>query len=127
MIISSTKYGFLKGSDVKDGDVITIKNAGEIVDSNFKDEKTDLPKKDYRFEVEVAGEMKILSMNKTSRVQLAEAWGKDTEGWVDKTALVELVKLPSGKKMISLTAVEDLNDHLTKDTPDDFKFGKGAK
>lgn len=119
MIINDTKYGFLKGSDVKDGDIIIIKNSGEIVDSNFKDEKTDLPKKDYRFEVEVDGEMKILSMNKTSRTNLADVWGKDTEGWVGKEAVIELVKLPTGKKMISLTAVinEDNKIDLKKETP----------
>jgi signal peptidase I len=108
MIISSTKYGFLKGSDVKNGDTIVIKNSGVIVDSNFKDEKTDLPKKEARFEVEYKGEMKTLTMNKTSQNNLAEAWGADTDAWVDKVASIELVKLPSGKKMMELTAVVDV-------------------
>ena len=63
-----------------------------------------LPKMQFNIKVELMnGEQKLLSLNGTSFRQLSEKWGEDTNNWIGKLALVTLVPLPTGKKMISLT------------------------
>ena len=85
---------FLTATDVTDGDILVFKNAGELVEQDFSDEKDG---SDIRtvLNIEVlipSGKTKMVSPNKTSRNSLAEVYGVDTEKWAGKKAIVEIIK-----------------------------------
>lgn len=78
------------GEDVKDGDIITIRDAGQPVESEFGTRMV------FRVDVKTGG--KLLSFNQTSLNNLVDAFGDDTTKWVDKEIKVWLVKaMVSGK------------------------------
>ena len=135
MILNSSRYKFLKATDVKNGDTLIIKNAGAVQESQKftveLEDGTKVPKKQYVFEVELGGEMRTLTMNKMSRDNLAAVLGNDTEKWIDKKASIELCLFSNGKRGIVLTPVNGtplaapkgtLGEELKHDGADEAPF-----
>ena len=78
---------WLRPSDVKDGDVVTIVNEGQ------KRSAEETPFKRAVFEIAVrlpSGEEKILTMNSTTQRRCMEAWGNETRNWIGKRLRIEL-------------------------------------
>ena len=76
--------------DVRDGDIITIAGAGEIVE--IEDRSTHEVRKRLRLPIKlVSGDVKELTLNQGSNKQCLAVWGKHTEEWVGKTATVTIV------------------------------------
>lgn len=72
------------GVDIKDGDVVTILDGGTITSGEFGDRHT--------FGIKTAKGDKIISFNQTSLNNLVDAFGDDSEDWVNKKVKVFLVK-----------------------------------
>jgi hypothetical protein len=110
---------FLKIDEVNNGDAIRIVDEGksttsptfkypELTQQGKPHSKAGQPKDEYHLPVElVDGSVKTLRLNNTSYRQLASAWGLDVANWVGKFAIVEKLRMPTGKYMISLTAKGD--------------------
>lgn len=78
---------WLRPDDVKDGDTVTI-----IDDGRFRS-AGDTPFGREVFEIGVRlpnGEVKIMTMNRTTQRRCAEAWGDETRNWVGKKLKIEL-------------------------------------
>ena len=107
---------FLRADNVKDGDIIFIKNEGEVVTStkfaypNTKQDGSPHPfagqmKPEFRVEIELMnGEAKTLTMNSTSQKNLFAVWG-DSSNWVDKQAKITKALTANGKFVIILTPI----------------------
>ena len=79
-----------KGEDIKDGDTVTILDAGQVVTGDFGDRMV--------FKVETKNGEKNLSFNQKSMNNLIEVFGDETSGWVDKKVRIWMVKaMVSGK------------------------------
>lgn len=112
---------FLKADEVKNGDVITVKDGGSIqVSEKFKTklpDGTEIPKKQYVFKVEFKGAEKNLSMNKMSRDNLSVAYTNNTEAWIGKKASIETCLFPNGKRGIVLSPIVELKEeHVEEGT-----------
>lgn len=77
--------------DIFDGDIITIKDAGQIIPGDFGDRHT--------FKVETKNGEKNLSFNQTSMNYLIEGFGDETNDWVGKEVKAHIVKSNVGGKM----------------------------
>jgi hypothetical protein len=86
---------YLCATDVKDGDILRFKDAGEFIDKDFSKEQdgSDI-KTVLEITVELpSGKTKKYSPNAKTRDSLAEGYGSpDTEKWIGKEASVVLVK-----------------------------------
>jgi hypothetical protein len=105
---------FIKADEVKNGDIVTIKDGGQVqMSEKFKTklpDGTEVPKKQYVFKIEFKGAEKNLSMNKMSRDNLSAAYSNDTEKWIGKKATVEMCLFPNGKRGIVLSPIVELNE-----------------
>ena len=76
--------------DVKDGDLVTIMGAGEWVE--FEDKQSKEKRKRLKIPIKcVDGGIKEVALNDTSNKALVAGYGKLSEGWVGKSALVNIV------------------------------------
>ena len=73
-----------KGEDIKNGDIITINNEGEVVSGDYGDRNV--------FKVETKNGEKLLTFNQTSINYLIDAYGDETSKWVGKKIKVWIVK-----------------------------------
>ena len=121
---------FIKAAEAKNGDIITLLDAGEVRESTqftvkLKDGK-EIPKKDYVFKIAHNGTEKVLSMNKMSRENLATAYTNNTENWIGKKASIEMCLFSNGKRGIVLSPIVDVNEHdeepPVQDGPDSAPF-----
>ena len=72
------------GEDFKDGDIIKILNAGEIIPGEWGDRQM--------FKISVSTGEKHLSFNQTSVNNLIDVFGEDTQKWVGQNVKVWVVK-----------------------------------
>jgi len=72
------------GEDIKDGDQIIIRDSGQIVSGDYGDR--------HVFKVLVKNGDKNLTLNQTSMNNMIDAYGENTEDWIDKTATAHVVK-----------------------------------
>lgn len=91
---------YLKAENVRDGDTITFLDAGVIVDKTFKKEGKDDVKKALEITVKFKGDSKTYTPNGKTVKLLSAAWGTDTDGWVNKTAILTVLPSDSGRDMI---------------------------
>ena len=91
--------------DVTGGEVIKFLDEGTLKESSFKN-KDGSVKMQLNFSVELNGEKKLMTVNKTSQKLLAGKWTTDTALWVGKTAKISTGMTPQGKKCIYLEPVE---------------------
>lgn len=76
---NTQQHNYLKkGEHIKDGDILEIKNEGEIVPGDFGDS--------HVFEVKAPTAEGHVSFNQTSINNLIDAYGDDTANWVGKQA-----------------------------------------
>jgi len=79
-----------KGEDIKDGDIVTINDAGQIVTGDYGDRMV--------FKISTRNGEKNLSFNQKSLNNLIDSYGEDSEGWKGKEAKIHMVKaMVSGK------------------------------
>ncbi len=80
------------GKDIKDGDRIKIKDAGQVTNSGFKDEDG-TPKPQYVFKIVTQAKEEFnVAFNRTSRNTLGRGYGTETEEWIGKVAQCFVVK-----------------------------------
>lgn len=80
------------GKDIKDGDRIKIKDAGQVAPSGYKDEDGNT-KNQYVFKVMTQGKEEFnIAFNRTSRNTLGRGFGSETEDWVGKIVKCFVVK-----------------------------------
>ena len=84
-------------ADIVDGDLVTIKNAGETVAGDFGDRQI--------FSIETRNGNKALAFNQTSINNLIEAFGEDTKGWVEKKVKVFIIKMMVAGKLQNVSYV----------------------
>ena len=85
---------FISPQDVKDGDVLTFTNEGEIEERDYSPNQdgSDV-KPSLKIEVELPnGKKKLISPNKTSRTAIAEKYTPDTANWIGKSVKISLLK-----------------------------------
>ena len=85
---------FLVASDVNDGDLLTFKDAGNIKEVDYSEAKdgSDIQKVLQITLVLPNGKEKLVTLNRTSRNDIADKYTPETENWVGKTVKVEKVK-----------------------------------
>lgn len=99
---------FLKVEDVKTGDIIMFMDGGIPSESKKFTNPDGTPKVQLNFTVKLGdGSEKTLSVNKTSQKMMAQAFGRETEGWVGKSAKIAITLTPMGKNMILLSPLVD--------------------
>lgn len=91
---------WLKAQDIKDGDILKILDKGDFVTSAKFTKANGEPKKDFVCKVEYNGNKYDLTINKSRRDDLISAFGKDSEGWVNKTCKVKQEDCKVGSKML---------------------------
>ena len=92
---------YIKKSELKEGDKITILSGGGWVEKDFSTEQDGSKLKNvYVLEASVnGGDKKELTINATSGDSLFSGWGEEGDGWVGKIAKVTLPKMMSFGKM----------------------------
>lgn len=90
---------WLKADSIKIGESITILDKGDwVISGKFTNENGE-PKKDFVCKVMYQGIPHDLTINKTRRIALITAYGKDSEGWVGKVCNMEPVNQMIGNKI----------------------------
>lgn len=96
----STSRNYLKTENIKQGDVITILNEGEIVSSSRYTYDNGEPKKDFLIKVKHNGNDVDMRINATNKKVLIGAFGDETASWVNKQVKLDTVNvMVSGKMM----------------------------
>jgi len=84
-----------KGTDVKEGDIITIGSEGKIVETQFGSQNI--------FEIKTANGVElVLGINQTSINALVDAFGEETANWVGKKVKVHSFKQNVAGKFIQV-------------------------
>ena len=85
-ISSSVEGDWMKvGKDVKDGDRLQIKDAGQVIEGKFGEQTV--------FKVMTKDKQTFnLAMNRTTQNNLAKGYGEESEEWVGKVASAFVVK-----------------------------------
>ncbi len=83
------------GTDIKDGERIQIKDAGQVLEGKFGEQFV------FRVLTKKKEELNI-AFNKTSRNNLARGYGQETDNWVDKVAKCYVVKQMVGDKLTTV-------------------------
>jgi len=79
-----------KGEDIKDGDIITILDEGQVVVGKYGEQNV--------HKIKTRNGDRALNLNQTSINNLVDAYGVDGKEWVGKTAKVWIIKaMVSGK------------------------------
>ena len=82
-----------KGTDIKEGDVITLCSEGKIIDGQFGPQSI--------FEIKnVDGADLVLAINQTSINALVEAFGDESVSWVGKRIKVHVIRQNVAGKFI---------------------------
>jgi len=77
----------IPNQDVKTGDLITFLDEGK-----YNTLPQDPDREVLTFKVETpSGEEKLISINKTSQIELIKAWGDESSDWKDKKVKVKIV------------------------------------
>jgi hypothetical protein len=100
---------FASAKNLKTGDVMTFKDAGQWKESKFlhPEKKMDgtphpmagQPKKDLQFSVSVNGEDMIFTCNNTNKEILRKAFGSETAKWVGRKCGVTIIKVSVGGQL----------------------------
>lgn len=82
-----TKYE----ADVRDGDIITILDGGKVVPGQYGEQNV--------FTIKTRNGDKGLALNQVSQNNMIEAFGENTDGWVNKTVKVWTIRAMVAGKM----------------------------
>jgi len=84
-----------KGTDVKEGDIVTISSEGKIIETQYGSQ--------HIFEIEnVNGVELALGVNQTSINALVDAFGEETADWIGKKVKVHSFKQNVAGKFIQV-------------------------
>ncbi len=92
-MILEGKRNFLKVDEVKTGDKLEILSEGEWVPSKKFTYNDGTPKQQFIVKVSVEGIERDMTLNSTNRNSLIAAWGNDTANWINRFAVIEVVKM----------------------------------
>jgi hypothetical protein len=119
---------FLSAKTCNTGDILTFKNGGVMVESNYKQGATfpdgkpnpnaGKPQMQLQFDVEVNGVDFIFTCGKTNQKALAAAYGRNTDDWIGKKCGITIVKVMVGGEMkdsVMLTPTKSLLGGELKD------------
>lgn len=91
-------YGdFLRADEVAEGDVVVVKSPAVMMTTKFGTHRV--------VQVLYGSKMRTLRLNRISLRNLVNAWGNDSEAWVDKKAKIVSVTI-LGKNTIVLEPVQ---------------------
>ena len=99
---------FISAKTMQGGEIITIKNEGGWVVNQKFTYPDGTPRNDFQMAVDVAGEERILNVNKTNRDALSKAWGEETKDWIGKQATIRLIDCMVSGKMIKTIILEPM-------------------
>lgn len=105
------KSKFISTETVKSGDLLTIKDEGEIKPRAWKGQKREV----LEVKVDFNGEEKICSFNITSQKNLIKEWGSETKNWVGKKVKCYITSMLSGGEVKDILIL----------TPDNWTSIKG--
>lgn len=119
----SRKSGFLKGSELEEGQIVKIVSAGEWIKKDFSKERDGSDTKTvFDIKIQVDGEEKNLTLNATSRMSLADKWGPMTEDWINKQATVTKPMMPCFGEIKKVLCLVPMKEHVSpSDTPEPSK------
>lgn len=102
-----------KGEDIKDGDVVTIVDEGQIISGEYGDRNV--------FKVETRNGKKLVSFNQTSINHLVDGFGKDTKDWIGKEASIFAIRQSVAGKLLNVFYVTP-KGWVIDDAGGDLKF-----
>jgi hypothetical protein len=121
MILGSGNY--LKTSDVVEGDKVEFIGSGEWIESKRYTYPDGNPRNDFYIKVKIADSEKNMRMNATNREAMIQAFGKDTDNWVGKSATLHKIKaMVAGKLQDCLTIEPNLADQGEAQPETDVPF-----
>lgn len=88
------------GRDIQGGEIITIKDEGETRENTTFKNPDGTTKLQYVFKVELNGDEKKLTLNKTSLKLIMEKYGPETKEWIGRQLKLNVAKTIQGKNMI---------------------------
>lgn len=74
----------IKGDDIKDGDVVKLADAGQIIEGDYGGR--------HVFKIQTRNGEKIISLNQKSLNNLVDAFGEETNLWVGKSVKLWIIK-----------------------------------
>ena len=83
-----------KGTDINDGDLITILDEGKTVEGQFGIQNV--------FTIKTMGGEFLMSFNQTSINALVDEFGEESSSWVNKTVQVHAIKQNVAGKFINV-------------------------
>ncbi len=86
-------------ADIKDGDIITIVDAGQITMGQYGEQ--------HVFKIKTRNGEKAITLNQTTMNNLIDAYGDETKEWVGKEVKVWLIKALVSGKMQKVTYLSD--------------------
>jgi hypothetical protein len=104
-----------KKKDFKDGDILTILDAGVEMEGKFGPQTV--------FKIRLATGEFAMAFNNTSQQNLAEDFGEDTAKWIGKEAKISLIKQSVSGKIVDVAylthpdkSFEDYSDEADEQT-----------
>lgn len=79
------------GQDIKDGNQLIIEDDGQLIAGDYGDR--------HVFRVKTSNGTKNLSLNQTSMNNLIDAYSDETEKWIGKIAIANIVKQMVGNEL----------------------------
>lgn len=100
MVMLNERRNYYKAEVAKIGDVVTILDPGEWVESAKFQNEDGTPRKDFIVKILVNdADEYSMRFNATNRNFLITEFGRDTEKWVNRQATVSKVKVSVGGKL----------------------------
>ena len=96
----------MKADDCKDGDIATIKAAGDPGEIEGEHGKTKVV---MNYDVEINGQVKTFTPNMTNGRAMIAAWGEEDEAWVGKKFKIAIVQIRAFGKKVKSIEVECLD------------------
>ena len=96
-----------KGEDIKDGDLVTILDEGQMITGDYGDRMV--------FKIETRNGDKNLSFNQRSMNNLIDAFGDDTANWKNKQVKIWMVKAMVSGKFQNIVYLADSSWMMAED------------
>ncbi len=107
MVKLGSSKNYLKVADLLGGEVVAFCSEGEWVESRKFTYDDGTPRRNFVIKVQLAGadEPKDMTLNKTNRDTLIEAYSDDTVCWLGKKVRLDKAKVMVGGKMLDTVVV----------------------
>lgn len=101
-------------ADIKDGDIISVIDEGQIVVGQYGEQ--------HVFKVKTRNGEKAMTFNQTSMNNMIDAFTDETANWKDKELKVWIIKALVSGKMQKVVYVSDKSAEMTEDEEGRLKF-----